>query len=223
MGRTALTELSMRFLFRIFIVRKRCTNMNKIISFVLLAALLLMCFSGCTSPSTPAKEDGTNGDENNTSTDIQNSGNTMELNDVFNVVRSDVQVYEKLGFSVEYEQIYNELKSSGQYANSDWSDSVFIVTVNCNYEAAINEDWYKQCSDTDIESLNAAFYNYYCAVLSNGNYSNIVFSPGLHLMYYSTEDFSNDYATIKALTDLHYVTEVHIVYKFPVPNDYFLE
>lgn len=197
--------------------------MNKIISFVLLGALLLMCFSGCTSPNTPAKEDGTNGDVNNTSTDSQNSGNTMELNDVFNIIRSDVEMHEKLGFSVEYEEIHNELKSSGQYVNSRWSDSVFIVTVNCNYEAAINEEWYKQCSETDIKSLNAAFYNYYSVGFSKGNYSNIVFSPGMHLMYYSLEDFNNDYAAIKALTDVHYVAEVHIVYKFPVPSDYFLE
>ncbi|MBQ9121792.1 MAG: hypothetical protein IJY12_05485 [Clostridia bacterium] len=197
--------------------------MEKIISFILVGALLLMCFSGCTSPNTPAKEDGTNGDINNTSTDGQNSGNTMELNDVFNVIRSDVEMHEKLGFSVEYEQIYNELKNSGQYANSRWLDSVFIVTVNCDYGTAINEEWYKQCSETDIKSLNAAFYNYYSAGLSKGNYSNIVFSPGMHLMYYSPEEFRNDYTAIIALTDLDYVTEVYIVYNFPVPIDYFLE
>lgn len=197
--------------------------MNKIISFVLLGALLLMCFSGCTSPNTPAKEDGTNGDVNNTSTDSQNSGNTMELNDVFNMIRSDVEMHEKLVFSVEYEKIHNELKSSGQYANSRWSDSLFIVTVNCNYETAINQDWYKQCSETDIESLNAAFYNYYSTDLSKGNYSNIVFSPGMHLTYNSPEDFNNDYSAIKDLTNLDYVTEVYIVYNFPVPIDYFLE
>lgn len=197
--------------------------MKKMMSIVLLGTLLLMCFSGCASPNTPAKEDGTNENVNNTSADSQNSGNTMELNDVFNTIRSDVEMHEKLSFSVEYEQIYNELKNSGQYANSRWLDSVFIVTVNCDYETAINAEWYKQCSETDIKSLNAAFYNYYSAGLSKGNYSNIVFSPGMHLMYYSPEDFNNDYAAIKALTDLDYVTEVYIVYNFPVPSDYFLE
>ena len=59
MGRTALTELSMRFLFRIFIIRKRCFYMRrKIISFVLLAAFLLICFSGC---ATPSNDDDVNG------------------------------------------------------------------------------------------------------------------------------------------------------------------
>lgn len=197
--------------------------MHKIISFVLLITLLLVCFSGCASPNSLKAENGTDSDVNNTSIDSHSRSNTIELNDIFNIIRSDVELHEKLSFSVQYEQIYNQMKNSAQYANSHWLDSVFIVSVNCDYEAAINEEWYKQCPKADIESLNAAFYNYYSVGLSGGNYSNIVFSPGMYLMYYSPEDFKNDYSGIKALTDLDYVTEVSIVYNFPVPIDYFLE
>lgn len=197
--------------------------MNKIISFVLLGALLLMCFSGCSRPNAPAEETGTDGDVNNTSIDSQNNDDTPKLNDVFDMIRADAQVHEKLGFNTEYEQLHNEITSSGQYANSDWLNSMFMVTINCNYEAAIDEDWYKQCSEADTSSLNAAFYDHYSAGLSKGRYSNIVFSPGMYLIYYSPEAFNNDYAAIKALADLDYVTEVYIVYQFSVPRDIFLE
>ena len=196
--------------------------MRKIISIILLCSLLLVCFSGCTVLNSKENETNpSNGNETNPSNG--NEDDILDLNEIFDRIRNDSQINAKLGFSIEYEQIYYELKKSGQYDNADWSDSVFIVTVNCDYEVAIDEGWYNQCSEKDIKSLNAAFYNYYGAGLSNGNYSNIVFSPGMHLMYYSPEDFNNDYAAIKALMDFDYVTEVYVVYKFPVPNDYFLE
>lgn len=204
--------------------------MKKFVSLILLCSLVLVCASACAVPSNDGEETtvGNNEETTNAGSNENGSGNAsevdiLELNEVFDTIRNDSQKNTKLGFSVEYEQIYFELKESGQYDNADWSDSVFIVTVSCDYEAAINEDWYKQCSETDIKSLNAAFYNYYGAGLSKGNYSNIVFSSGMHLMYYSPEDFNNDYAAIKALMDLDYVTEVYVVYKFPIPNDYFLE
>ena len=220
--------------------------MKKFVSLILLCSLVLVCASACTVPSNDGEETtvgnveettaenteemtvGNNNETTNAGSNENGSANASEvdilkLNEVFDTIRDDAKKNTKLGFSVEYEQVYYEFKDSGQYANSNWSDSVFIVTINCDYETAINEDWYEQCSEKDIKSLNAAFYNYYSAGLSKGNYSNIVFSPGMHLMYNSHEDFNNDYAAIKALTDLHYVTEVHIVYRFPVPNDYFLE
>ena len=204
--------------------------MKKFVSLILLCSLVLVCASACTVPSNDGEETTVGNNEETTSagSNENGSGNAsevdiLELNKVFDTIRNDSQKNTKLGFSVEYEQIYFELKGSGQYDNADWSDSVFIVTVSCDYEAAINEDWYKQCTETDIKSLNTAFYNYYGADLSKGDYSNIVFSPGMHLMYYSPEDFNNDYAAIKALMDLDYVTEVYVVYKFPIPNDYFLE
>ena len=214
MGRTALTELSMCFFIWNIYHWKEVFNMRKIISLILLCPLLLVCFSGCTS---------LNNKENETISGNKNEGDILNLNEIFDTIRNDSQINTKLGFSIEYEQTYYELKESGQYDNADWTDSVFIVTVSCDYEAANDEDWYKQCSEKDVKSLNAAFYNYYGADLSKGNYSNIVSSPGMHLMYYSPEDFNNDYAAIKALTDLDCVTEVYVVYKFPVPNDYFLE
>lgn len=210
-------------------------NRKQTLALLLLLSLLLVCFAGCATPTDP--QGGTETDPESTpdtgetdpenpkgpGEDDSNNMQTVELYDTFAMIKSDIEKCDKLEFFVEYEEIYNEFKSSGQYDNSNWTDSVFIVIIYCTYETAINEDWYKQCSETDIKSLNAAFYNYYSTDLSKGNYANIFFSPGMHLMYYSPEDFNNDYAAIKALMDLDYVTEVSIVYKFPVPDDYILE
>ena len=187
--------------------------MRKFVSLILLCSLLIVCFSGC-SPSNN-KNEKNSGDEN--------EGNVLELNEVFDTIRDDAKKNTKLGFSVEYEQIYFELKESGEYDNTDWLDSIFIVTVNCSYDEATNEDWYEQCVNKDIKSLNEAFFNQYSRFLSHGIYSNIVFSPGLHLIYDSPEDFDKDYATIKTLANLDYVTQVYIVYKFGLPRDYFME
>lgn len=196
--------------------------MNKIISFVLFFSLMLTCFSGCSILNNPTDKGDTNNNVDKISSNSQ-SGDTMELNDVFEMIRADAEVYEKLRFFVEFEQIHNELKSSGQYDDCVWEDAVFIITVDCDYETAINEDWYKQCEETDTKSLNAAFYNNYSAGLSNGKYSNIVFSPGMHLNYKSQEGFVEDYATIKAMADLHYVAQVNIGYYYSMPDEYFME
>ena len=102
-------------------------------------------------------------------------------------------------------------------------ESSFIVTVNCTYDEATDEDWYKQCTEKDTKSLNAAFYNHYSAGISGGKYSNISYVPGMHLIYTSLEDFNRDYVTIKALADLDYVTQVYIVYSFGLPRDYMIE
>lgn len=188
--------------------------MKKIISIILICSLLLACFSGCNNPNNNINENDS-GDEN--------KDNIKELNEVFDIISADVNTKNKLGFSVEREQLYSELKNSGQYDNGDWLDSIFIVTIDCDYDIATNEEWYKQCTDKNIKSLNAAFYDNYKAGLSKGDYSNIVFSPGMHLIYNSLEDFNSDYASIKALADLDYVTQVYIVYQFGLPLDYIME
>ena len=182
--------------------------MRKIVSLILLCSLLLVCFSGCTSP---------NNNQNETNSINENEDNILDLNKIFDTIRNDSQKNTKLGFSVAREQIHYELKNSRQYENSNWTDSIFIVTVNCDYDMATNEEWYKQCTDKNIKSLNAAFYDNYKAGLSTGDYSNIVFSPGMHLIYKSPEDFNNEYATMKTLADLDYVTQVYIVYQFGLP------
>ena len=174
--------------------------MNKFVSAIILCSLLLLCFTSCSSPNEKEK-----------------------LDEAFNIIRADADTITKLGFSVEYEEIYYELKNSGEYDDSNWLNSSFVVTVNCIYDKAVNEDWYKKCSETDTKSLNEAFYNQYATSISHGKYSNIFFSPGMLFIYKSLEDFNSDYDAIKALAELDYVTQVYIVYKFGLPRDYMAE
>ena len=43
------------------------------------------------------------------------------------------------------------------------------------------------------------------------------------LTYYTLDDFNYDYAAIKALMDLEYVTQVYIQYHFGLPMEYYME
>ena len=177
--------------------------MKKIVSIVLLYALLLMCFSGCSTSD--SKED-----------------TREELDAVFEVLKTDSEAIEKMDFWITYEKEHYELKSSGRYDGRQWTKQGFVVTVSCDYDRAVNEGWYKRCKEKDNKSLNQAFYNSYKSHLSKGDYSNIVFNTGMYLFYYSVEDFNKNYATIKAFTDLEYVECVGIGYQFALPQDYFI-
>ena len=145
--------------------------MKKIVSIVLLYALLLMCFSGCSTSD--SKED-----------------TREELDAVFEVLKTDSEAIEKMDFWITYEKEHYELKSSGRYDGRQWTKQGFVVTVSCDYDRAVNEGWYKRCKEKDNKSLNQAFYNSYKSHLSKGEYSNIVFNTGMYLFYYSVEDFN---------------------------------
>ena len=141
----------------------------------------------------------------------------------FDTIRADTEKNTKLGFHVDYEQLYYEFKASGQYDNSRWTNPIFEVYIHYVPEEAADEEWYKQCVDKDIKSLNQAFFDQHSKNLSHGKYSNIALSHMIYLIYRSSEDFEKDYAAIKALTDLDYVKEASIHYTFGLPEEYFLE
>ena len=145
-----------------------------------------------------------------------------ELDIAFKTLKADSEAIEKMYFSITYEKEHYEYKSSGRYDGKSWTNSVFIVTVSCDYDRAVNEKWYKRCKEKDNKSLNQAFYNSYKSYLSKGDYSNIVFSTGMHLLYYSVKDFNKNYDTIKAFKDFEYVKEVSVIYQFALPQDYFI-
>lgn len=276
--------------------------MNKIISMILLCALLLSCFAGCATPKAPAGVNDPNdevdlipdddkGEENSDNeidstpndneneenpdneidatpddnageknpdneadptpdddTDEQepvyevnlmrhdhgekgsannNAGNSIDeaaLKAIFEQLRADADANAKLEFWVAYEQEYYELKNSDEYANCDWKESCFIIVVSCCYDCAAQyEDWYQQCSTKNVKSLNEAFYQQYGANITNGQYSNIVFSAGMHFVYLSLDGFSSDYEAIKALLELSYVKQISIWYNYGLPDCYFLE
>ena len=155
-----------------------------------------------------------------------NAGNNIDeaaLKAIFEQLRADADANAKLEFWVEYEQIYYELKNSDEYDNCDWMESRFTVLVSCCYDDAVNEDWYQQCSATDVRSLNEAFFRQYGADILNGQQVNASFSTGMVLLYSSPDDFSSDYDAIKALLELGYVKLIDIGYNYGLPICYFME
>ena len=257
--------------------------MNKIMSMILLCAMLLSCFVGCATPNDPVdenlpgdevdstpndttdeklpdneidpipddsvdtKDPGNEGDSTPDDTEEKdpdsefelphhfhnengptnnNAGNSIDeaaLNAIFEQLRADADANAKLEFWVTYEQEYYELKNSDEYANCDWMESLFTVSVSCSYDDAVNEDWYQQCSATDVRSLNEAFFRKYGVDILNGQHVNASWSTGMNLLYSSPDGFCSDYDAIKVLLQLGYVKQISIGYIFGLPGCYFME
>ena len=140
-----------------------------------------------------------------------------ELQSFFEMLYKDDKKIDKLNFCVEYEDRYHEYKNSGKYENSDWYQSVILITICCDYDLAVNEEWYRQCSEINNESLNEAFFCQYDVSFANGIYKNIPLISGALLSYYSLESFYMDYSNIKDLADLGYITEIWIQYQYGLP------
>ena len=217
--------------------------MNKIISFVLLGALLLMCFSGCAGINTNDNDDKNDNtgdptpndpsDNNNPDNENVNVGleSNVELNNLFTKLQEDSEKIEKISFSIEYQDLHYELRASDKYTNEEWSSPAIIVTVDCNYDLATDEDWYKACSNTDIKTLNTALFNEYSHELSEGHFTPWVIAPALYFEYDHSSStlsetlnvFYSDYAVLQQLIDLEYVTSISIQYFYAVPGSYFDE
>ena len=254
--------------------------MNKIISMILLCALLLSCFAGCATPKAPADVNDSSDEIDSTPNDNENeenpdneidatpdddegekdpddeidptpddtdekdpdsefelphhfhnengptnnnAGNSIDeaaLKAIFEQLRADADANVKLEFWVEYEKEYYELKNSDEYANCDWMESLFTVSVSCSYDDAVNEDWYQQCSATDVRSLNEAFFRQYGVDILNGQHVNASWSTGMNLLYSSPDGFCSDYDAIKVLLQLSYVKQISIGYIFGLPRCY---
>lgn len=217
--------------------------MNKIISFVLLGALLLMCFSGCANSNINGDDNKTDsggnsaldGMEDNKEPKNEDGNNKVEPNDELNVLfaklKEDSEKTEKISFSIEYQDLHYELKNSCKYNDEEWIDAAIIVTVDCNYDLATDEDWYKACSNTDIKTLNTALFNEYSHELSEGHFSPWAIAPALYFDYVHSEStlsetlnvFYSDYAVLEELINLEYVTGISIQYFYAVPGSYFEE
>jgi AraC-like DNA-binding protein len=123
----------MRF-FDFEFFERRNTDMNKIISFVLLCALLLMCFSGCTNSNINEDDNTTDsggnstldGTEDNKEPENEDENNKVELNDelndLFAKLQEDSEKTEKISFSIQYQDLHYELKASDKYNNEKWRD-----------------------------------------------------------------------------------------------------
>ena len=160
--------------------------------------------------------------------DTQSLIDAEKLEKIFDQIRADAETNAKLEFWVTREQLYYELKNSGEYDNCRWYEPCFVIVVICSYEDAVNEEWYQQCTATDTESLNKAFYDEYGGNISHGEYHNIAISSGM-LFFYSSSDashvesFVSDYDALKALLELSCVKKINIEYQFPGPSCYFCE
>lgn len=196
--------------------------MKRIVLAVLLWASLLGCVAGCASDEVSS---------NQQTTEHENEQSNQELLDFLDQMQKDDQEIEKIQFYVEYEDIHRELKQSGEYANEFWHDAMIMITVDCNYDLAVDEDWYKACADTELKTLNTAFFNEYSDELSEDHFSVWVIAPALYFQYDHTDDtmsealadFYADYAVLKRLVGLEYVTSINIGYYYSVPGSYFDE
>ena len=215
--------------------------MNKIISFVLLGALLLMCFSGCAGINTndnDDKNDNTgdptpNDPSNNNKPDNENGNvgleSNVELNNLFAKLQEDSEKTEKISYYIDYQDLHYRLKESGEYDDEKWMNPTILVIITCDYNLATDEDWYKACSDTDNETLNTAFFNEYSNELSEGHFIPVAIFPGLHFVYAHSIDtlsetlnvFYSDYSVLKQLIDLEYVKDIRVQYVYSVPGSYF--
>ena len=181
----------------------------------------IMATNGC--------ETQTNSDETDVESDAESTSEKAEyeidkeLMAAFEMLYKDAEEIDKIEFYVEHEDLYYDYKNSGRYDNSNWHESFFELLIRCDYSLAVNEEWYKQCTETDMESLNKAFINQYNSGFTNGTYKNISFVSGTLLYYSSLERFYMDYSNIKALADLGYITKINITYQYGLPNDYYIE
>ena len=138
---------------------------------------------------------------------------------------------DKIYLYYAYKEDYYELKNSGLYDYSEWRDSSIKITVWCNYDYAIDEEWYQSCPQTDYETLNQAFFNEYCSELSTEHFSLLGILQALHFQYFHTaetlndaiNDFNVDYQTIKTLVQLDFVESIEIEYWYGIPRGYIIE
>ena len=193
-------------------------RINKIYGVLLIFLIVSMSFTGCVCNDLLGQIFNMN--NNILGVEDKTDYTSMELNVFFDTIKSDAANDNKISFNIVNEELHYELNNSGLYEGSEWSEPYFTIHVLCNYEFAVKEYWYKKCSKTDTESLNLAFYNYYSSNFLNGEYFNMFYEPSMCLGYSSPSNLQSDYAAVKALTSLEYVTEIKIVYYYSLPHDW---
>ena len=146
-----------------------------------------------------------------------------ELRAVFDMLSLDADTNEKIDLYIEDGELHYELKNSGEYKDDYWSVNYIAIDIICDYDVEINEDWYKQCSKTNVRSINQAFYDQYFADVSENEKESSAhfYQPGIGLSYLSLDAFCGDYNDIiKALLDLDYVILVEIFYYYGLPAEF---
>ena len=187
---------------------------------MLMCLLLLLSLTSCNKVGNKYSNQKLLGDEMNN-----------ELDAFLRKMQNESLKNEKINFHVEYQDLHYKLKEVGSYNDDYWLNSAIIVTVECNYDLAVDEDWYKKCNDIDVKTLNMAFFDQYSAELSVGHFSSLGTLPALHFVYNHSEttlskilsEFYEDFKIFKIMCDLKYVESINITYQYSVPSGYFDE
>ena len=146
-------------------------------------------------------------------------------------MQDDSVEYKKIDFYVEYQDVYYKNKEKWLNADGVLPQSSIFITVYCNYNLAYDEEWYKSCVNKDYKSLNAAFFDEYNHKLSVEHFELVEATPALFFVYKHSEEnlsvaineFYKDYAFLKTLSDLEYVKDIRIEYRYGVPKYWFAE
>lgn len=216
--------------------------MKKMLSLLLLAAMLLLCLSGCATPPDHGGETETETDSvgntqpqetepQETEPIDEKSEYALALEELLAKLRADAEHTDKLQVYVEYEDLHRELKASGEYDGESWTECGLEITVNCDYSLAADEPWYPTDAAEDLNALNQAFFDLYADELTEGHFSCWGIVPALYFSYAHTEDafsdaledFYADYEMLPTLLELGWVTGIHVGYRYSMPRDYFLE
>ena len=147
---------------------------------------------------------------------------------LFAKVQSDSDTINKLSFGIYQQDNHIIYKEFGKYES--WTDQSIYIYIECDYELAVGEDWYEECSDKQLEALNNAFLGEYDDQLSEDHYLVNPYKEysGLQFCYkYPEEDtslmleiFYSDYAVLSTLADLEYVVNIEVNYVYSLPEDF---
>lgn len=146
-----------------------------------------------------------------------------DINAFFDRIQNDSETVDKIELIVVNMDLHYELKDSGKYDGSRWTAEDIGIFINCNYENATAEEWYKLCDKDDNKSLNQSFYDHYKKDFSKSAFINSSISSGLSLEYSSLNDFLQDYSALISLSGLQYVTKISITYCYSIPYDWMTE
>lgn len=154
-----------------------------------------------------------------------------ELKNLFEFLEKEELETDEIGFNIK-KQFIHYLYGKEDKSNLNevsWIPAEITIIVYCDYDLATEEEWYKACDDTEFETLNTAFFDEYCADLSQKYHRLYYASDGLELDYTHADencpdekplsdvltDFYKDYEFIKSLlAEKEYITKIAVVYTY---------
>ena len=154
-----------------------------------------------------------------------------ELKNFFEFMEKEELETDEIGFNIK-KQFLHYLYGKEDKSNLNeisWISADITIIVYCDYDLATEEEWYKACDDTEFETLNTAFFDEYCADLSQKYHRLYYTSGGLELNYTHADencpdekplsdvltDFYKDYEFIKSLlAEKEYITKIAVVYTY---------